>query len=95
MIHGSSTNGRDRVMTPRERVEAVLTGQTPDRVPVHHIGICCRVASKLLGREAWVGGGINQWRESLWHWNGVLVYRFLRSVRSSITQSLGIGYRDL
>ncbi|MAE66745.1 MAG: hypothetical protein CMJ18_20955 [Phycisphaeraceae bacterium] len=57
-------------VTPRERIEAVFTGQAQDRVPVHHIGISSRVATKLLGREACVGGGVNQWRESVARWEG-------------------------
>jgi hypothetical protein len=36
-----------------------------DRPPIHHVGFCSEVASKLLGREAHVGGGIQQWREAL------------------------------
>ncbi|HDP89494.1 MAG TPA: hypothetical protein ENN42_05990 [Thioalkalivibrio sp.] len=55
-------------MSPRERVLAAFTRQDTDRVPVHHIGTCAEVASALLGREAYVGGGIQQWREvtALW-----------------------------
>jgi hypothetical protein len=57
-------------MTPKERVAAVFAGEKPDRVPVHHIGISSHVASKLLGHEAYVGGGIQQWREATALWNG-------------------------
>lgn len=57
-------------MTPKERVHTVLEGKTPDKVPIHHIQISSRVASRLLGREAHVGGGINQWREATALWNG-------------------------
>lgn len=39
-------------------------------VPVHHIGFSSDVASAILGREAYVGGGIQQWREAVAHWNG-------------------------
>ena len=57
-------------MTPRERVLATFAGQTTDHVPVHHIGTCSEVASALLGREAYVGGGIQQWREVTALWEG-------------------------
>ncbi len=55
-------------VTPKERVAAAFDGRSPDKVPLHHIGISSDVASALLGREAHVGGGIQQWREarSLW-----------------------------
>lgn len=57
-------------MTPKERVEAVLEGRAPDKVPVGHISFSSRVASAILGRDAYVGGGINQWREADALWNG-------------------------
>jgi len=57
-------------MTPRERVFAVFAKQPTDKIPVHHIGTCSQVASALLGREAYVGGGIQQWREVTALWNG-------------------------
>lgn len=50
-------------MTPHERVLAVFAKKDTDKVSVHHIGTCSQVASALLGREAYVGGGIQQWRE--------------------------------
>jgi len=57
-------------MTPRERVLAAFAKQDTDRVPVHHIGTCSEVASALLGREAYVGGGVQQWREVTALWEG-------------------------
>ncbi len=51
-------------MTSRRRVEAAAALKETDRIPIHHIGFCSEVASKLLGREAYVGGGIQQWREA-------------------------------
>ncbi len=57
-------------MTPKERVAAVFAGKMPDKVPVHHIGTSSHVASELIGREAYVGGGIQQWREVTALWNG-------------------------
>ncbi|MEA3401581.1 MAG: uroporphyrinogen decarboxylase family protein [Armatimonadota bacterium] len=57
-------------MTPRERVLAAFAKEDTDTVPVHHIGTCSEVASALLGREAYVGGGIQQWREVTAMWEG-------------------------
>jgi hypothetical protein len=57
-------------MTPKERVTAAFEGRPADKVPVHHIGTCSQVASALLGREAYVGGGIQQWREAVAWWQG-------------------------
>ena len=57
-------------MTSKERVACVLEGRAPDKVPLNHISISSRIASELLGREACVGGGINQWREAAARWNG-------------------------
>ena len=57
-------------MTPRQRVSAVFEGRRPDRVSVHHIGASSGVASALLGREAYVGGGIQTWREAKARWEG-------------------------
>lgn len=39
-------------------------------VPLNHISISSRIASEILGREAYVGGGINQWREAVALWKG-------------------------
>jgi len=57
-------------MNSAERIRAVLEGHAPDRVPIHHISFSSRVASRILGRPAFVGGGINQWREAVALWNG-------------------------
>ncbi len=57
-------------MTPRERVLATFAKQPTDKVAIHHIGTCSQVASALLGREAYVGGGIQQWREVTALWEG-------------------------
>ena len=43
---------------------AAFQGNPTDKVPVHHVGFSSQVASMILGREAYVGGGIQQWRES-------------------------------
>ena len=62
-------------MTPRERVLAAFRGEATDRIPVYHVGFCSEVASQLLGREAYVGGGIQQWREARALWEGEDVHQ--------------------
>lgn len=57
-------------MTPKQRIEAACRGEKPDRVPVYHASISSRVASLVLGREAYVGGGIQQFREATALWEG-------------------------
>jgi hypothetical protein len=51
-------------------VLATFQQRGTDRVPVHHLGFSADVASALLGREAYVGGGIQQWREATSLWQG-------------------------
>ena len=57
-------------MTSKERVQAAFEKREVDKVPVHHLGFSSEVASALLGREAYVGGGIQQWREARALWEG-------------------------
>ncbi|MBI3923771.1 MAG: hypothetical protein HY318_20285 [Armatimonadetes bacterium] len=57
-------------MTSKERVLAVLDHGPTDRIPIYVAGLSSRVASSVLGREAYVGGGIQQWREARALWNG-------------------------
>ena len=57
-------------MLPRERVMAAFERKPTDRVPIHTLGFSSRVASTILGREAYVGGGIQQWREARALWEG-------------------------
>ncbi|MEA3402479.1 MAG: uroporphyrinogen decarboxylase family protein [Armatimonadota bacterium] len=57
-------------MTPRERVRAAFSGEETDRVPIYCAGMHGRIASHVLGREAYVGFGIQRWRESLALWRG-------------------------
>ena len=77
-------------MTPRERVLAAFEKRPTDRIPVHHIGFSSQVASAILGREAYVGGGIQQWREAEALWRGEDAHReFLeRSFRDAIDLAL-------
>ncbi len=57
-------------MTPYERVLATIEKKPTDRVPVYHASICSRTASLLLGRDAHVGGAIQQYREAVALWTG-------------------------
>ena len=57
-------------MNSKERVLAAFEHRETDKVPLHHIGFSSEIASALLGREAYVGGGIQQWREAVVLWQG-------------------------
>ncbi len=57
-------------MTSKDRVFAAFKKQATDKVPVHQIGFSSDVASALLRREAYIGGGIQQWREAKTLWQG-------------------------
>jgi uroporphyrinogen-III decarboxylase len=57
-------------MTPRERALAAFEHESTDKVPIMHSGFSSRIASVILGREAYVGGGIQQWREAKALWQG-------------------------
>lgn len=66
-------------MTPRERTIAACEKKPVDRVPTYQAGISSRAASILIGREAYVGGGIQHWREAVALWTGEDAHReFLR-----------------
>lgn len=77
-------------MTSSERVQAAFEHRETDKVPVHHIGFSSEIASALLGREAYVGGGIQQWREAVALWKGKEAHEeFLeRSFRDAIEIAL-------
>lgn len=57
-------------MTSKERILAIFKDQPVDKVPIHNIGFSSYSASLVLGREAYVGGGIQQWREAQALWKG-------------------------
>lgn len=61
--------------SPNEAVLAALEHRKSDRIPVYHSGLSSRVASAVLGREACVGGGIQQWREARAIWEGEAAHR--------------------
>lgn len=82
------------MMKPRERILATFEGRSTDRVPVHHIGFSGYAASVILGREAYVGGQIQQWREMKALWEGPEAHReFLeRSERDAVDVALACGH---
>lgn len=57
-------------MLPKDRVAAAFEHRPSDKVPIYQGGLSSRVASAVLGREAYVGGGIQQHRESRALWEG-------------------------
>ena len=62
-------------MLPRERVLAAFEHRLTDKVPIHNIGFSSCIASIILGREAYVGGGIQQWREAKALWEGTEAHK--------------------
>jgi hypothetical protein len=80
-------------MTPKERVAAAFAGLSTDKIPIHHIGSLSAVASELLGREAYVGGGIQQWREARALWRGPDAHQeyLERSFQDAIDLSMLLG----
>ena len=57
-------------MLPKDRVAAAFEHRPYDKVPIYQGGFSSRVASAVLGREAYVGGEIQQYRESVAMWEG-------------------------
>ena len=76
-------------MTSRERIESVFAGKKPDHFPVMHIGFSSDIATRLLKREAYVGGGAQQFREACALFQGKEAHKhFLdRSLRDAIDLS--------
>lgn len=69
-------------MTRKERIIASCEHEPVDRVPVYHASISSRTASMILGGEAYVGGGIQRWREAVALWDGEDTHReFLERTR--------------
>jgi len=57
-------------MTSSERINAAFAFEKADRIPVYHLGLSSEIASKILGHEAYIGGGIQRWREATALWAG-------------------------
>jgi len=81
-------------MLPQERIAAAFEHCPTDKVPVHHIQLSSRIASAVLGREAFVGGGIQQWREAVALGQGEDAHQeFLeRSFRDAIDIALALDH---
>ncbi|MCC6445368.1 MAG: hypothetical protein IT210_18150 [Armatimonadetes bacterium] len=62
-------------MLPKKRIAAVLEHRPVDKTPIYQAGFSSRVASAVLGREAYVGGGIQQYREARALWSGPEAHR--------------------
>ena len=62
-------------MKPYERVDAAFSHQPPDRVPIYQAGFSSKVGSYVLGREAFVGGGMQRYREAVSLWQGDEAHR--------------------
>ena len=56
--------------TPADRIRAAFEHRPTSTLPIHHVGFSSYAGSLILGREAYVGGGIQRWRESVSLWNG-------------------------
>jgi hypothetical protein len=69
-IPGAGRFAKEQKMTSSERVNATFAFQKADRVPVYHLGLSSEVASKILGHEAYIGGGMQRWREATALWAG-------------------------
>jgi hypothetical protein len=63
-------NRRSFQMNSAERIAACFRKEKTDRIPVHHIGFSSKAVSQLMGREVFVGGGIQRWREAKAKWEG-------------------------
>lgn len=57
-------------MLPFERVQAAFDHVPSDKVPIYQAGFSSWAGSIVLGREAYVGGGIQQYREARALWEG-------------------------
>ena len=66
----SEGSRKQLTLSPAERVLAAFEKRKIDRIAIYHGGFSSRVASVLIGHEAYVGGGINQWREATALWDG-------------------------
>jgi uroporphyrinogen decarboxylase len=62
-------------MLPKDRIHSAFEHRPTDKVPIYQAGFSSRVASALLGREAYVGGGIQQFREARALWEGEDAHR--------------------
>lgn len=57
-------------MSPRERVLLTFENKQTDKIPIYHVGFSGYAASIIIGRQTYVGGQIQQWREMNALWEG-------------------------
>jgi len=81
-------------MSPRERVLATFERKLTDKIPIHNIGFSSHVASMILGRKAYVGGGSQQWHEAKALWEGEEAHqKFLeRSAKDAFDLSIELEH---
>ena len=53
-----------QTLTSKDLVEKAFRREKTSRIPVNHRGFSSKAASYILGHEAFVGGGIQRWREA-------------------------------
>lgn len=78
-------------MNSKELIDAAFSKKLTDRIPLNHRGFSSRAASHILGREAFVGGGIQQWREAKSLWEGWHEEYLERSFRDAIDLASATG----
>jgi hypothetical protein len=81
-------------MNSLERVTATFEHKAVDKVPIHHLGFASSIASKVLRREAYVGGGIQQWREAKALWEGEEAHQeyLERSLRDALEVAVAFDH---
>jgi len=79
--------------TSAERVAAAFAGGLADRPAIHHISFMSQTGTIVLGHEAYVGGGVQRFREAAALWNGPDAHaEFIeRSYRDAIDLALAVG----
>lgn len=82
--------------TPAERVLAAFEDRRTNRIAIYHAGFSSCVGSALLGRTAYCGGGINQWRESTALWHGPDAHaEFVRRTMQDTYDLAGVAHTDM
>lgn len=83
-------------LTPAERIRAAFEKRRIGRIAIYHAGFSSWAGSILLGREAFVGGGINQWREAVALWQGPDAHaEFLRRTRQDAWDLARVAHCDM
>lgn len=89
-------SGQKQDMLPKERVQAAFEHKPSDKIPIYQAGFSSWAGSIILGREAYVGGGIQQYREAVALWQGELAHQeFLERSRQDAFEIAEILDLDL